>query len=133
MTHMHRSIGALTHGIIDYAMVVFLIIGPSMAGFGGKQATICYALAAVHLILTLVTKFPLGAVKILGLPLHGAIELIVGLLLIVLPWLGSFSAGVRSRNFFVAIGLLVILIWVLTDYRGLRPAGRAGAPKSAAR
>lgn len=132
MMPMHRSIGALTHGIIDYAMVIFLLAGPSVARFTGKQATICYALAAVHLVLTLLTRFPLGAMKILGFPLHGAIELIVGLLLLILPWLASFSAGVRSRNFFVAIGLLVLLIWWLTDYRGLRVDGRASAPKPAA-
>jgi hypothetical protein len=130
---MHRSISALTHGIVDYAMVIFLMIGPSVAGFRGRQATICYALAAVHLILTLVTRFPLGAVKVLGFPLHGGIELIVGLLLVVLPWLASFSAGVKSRNFFVAVGLLIILIWFLTDYRGLRAAGRASGPGSTAR
>ena len=133
MTRMHRSIGALTHGIIDYAMVIFLLAGPSVAHFTGKQATFCYLLAAVHLILTLVTRFPLGAVKILGFPLHGAIELIVGLLLIVLPWLANFAAGLHSRNFFVAVGLLVLLIWFLTDYRGLRAAGRATPPASAAR
>ncbi|HKO55097.1 MAG TPA: hypothetical protein VJ276_04415 [Thermoanaerobaculia bacterium] len=130
---MHRSIGALTHGIIDYAMVIFLIAGPSVAGFRGRQAAICYALAAVHLILTLVTRFPLGALKVLGFPLHGGIELIVGLLLVVLPWLASFSAGLKSRNFFVAVGLLIILIWFLTDYRGLRADGRATPPAPPAR
>ncbi|HEV7921969.1 MAG TPA: hypothetical protein VGR02_14365 [Thermoanaerobaculia bacterium] len=130
---MHRSIGALTHGIIDYAMVIFLFAGPSVARFNGKQATICYALAVVHLLLTLVTRFPLGVMKILGFPLHGAVEMMVGLLLLILPWLASFSAGIRSRNFFVAIGLLVLLIWFLTDYRGLRVAGRASGPKPAAR
>lgn len=130
---MHRSIGAIAHGIIDYALVIFLILGPSLAGFRGRQATICYVLAALHLALTLITRFPLGAVKALRLSLHGAIELIVGLLMIVLPWLASFSAGIRSRNFFVAIGLLVVVIWYLTDYRGLRAAGRATPPASAAR
>lgn len=133
MMPMHRSIGALTHGIIDYALVIFLIIGPSVARFTGRQSTICYALAAVHLVLTLVTRFPLGAMKIVGFPLHGGVELIVGVLLLILPWLASFSAGVRSRNFFVAIGLLVLLIWFLTDYRGLRVAGRATTPKPVAR
>jgi hypothetical protein len=44
-----------------------------------------------------------------------------------LPWLANFSAGVHSRNFFVLIGLLIGVIWLLTDYRGLRSAGRASA------
>jgi hypothetical protein len=117
---LHRTVGGVSHGLIDYATVLLFAAGPSVAGFNGKQAMICYALAAVHLLLTLVTRFPLGAVKVVGFPIHGAIELIVGVLLILLPWLANFSAGVHSRNFFVAIGVLILVIWAITDYRDLR-------------
>jgi hypothetical protein len=101
-------------------MVIVLVIGPSVAGFRGRQSIFCYLLAVVHLLLTLVTRFPLGAVKVVGFPIHGSIELLVGLLLITLPWIANFSRGVLSRNFFVCIGLLVLVIWALTDYRGRR-------------
>src|SRR4051812_36870772 len=104
---MHRSVGPLVHGIIDYFMVLYLAAGPSFAGFRGKQAWICWVLAAVHLLLTVVTRFPPGIVKIVGFPLHGAVEFVVGLLLIVLPWLANFSKGLLSRNFFVATGALI--------------------------
>lgn len=117
---IHRSIGAFSHGVIDYLMVVILVIGPSVAGFTGKQAFFCYVLAGVHFVLTALTRFPLGVKKIVGFPLHGAIEAIVAVLLIVLPWLANFFAGVHSRNFFIAVGVLVAVIWLLTDYRGLR-------------
>jgi hypothetical protein len=115
---MLRSIGALSHGIIDYLMVIILIIGPRVAGFTGKQAIFCYLLAAVHLLMTAVTRFPLGIVKIIRFPMHGVIEALVAILLILLPWLANFSNGVLSRNFFIAIGLLVGVIALLTDYRG---------------
>jgi hypothetical protein len=108
------------HGVIDYASVIFLAIAPRVTGFTGKQASICYALAAVHLVLTLVTRFPLGAVKVLGFPLHGAIEVIVSILLVIMPWLGGFSRGVLSTRFFVSFGLFLFVIWLLTDYRNLR-------------
>ena len=120
---MHRAIGPLFHGAIDYLMVILLAIGPGVAGFHGKQQLFCYALAAVHFLLTVVTRFPLGAVKVLAFPMHGAIELLVGVLLVILPWLANFSAGVNSRNFFVCIGALILIIWAMTDYRDLR--GRA--------
>lgn len=115
-----RSIGSWTHGIIDYATVILLAAGPRMAGFNGKQATFCYILAAVHLVLTLVTRFPFAPFRIVRFPLHGAIELIVSVVLVALPWLAEFARGVKSRNFFVSIGILIFLIWLLTDYRGLR-------------
>ena len=122
-TKLHHSIGPVTHGILDYASVIFLAIAPRVTGFNGKQATICYVLAAVHLLLTLVTRFPLGVLKVVGFPIHGAIELVVSLLLIVLPWLAGFSRGVLSTRFFVAFGLLLFVIWLLTDYRGRRTKG----------
>jgi len=123
---MHRAIGALVHGILDYLLVILLIFGPSLAGFTGRQAKLCWLLAAVHFVLTVLTRFPLGIKKIVGLPIHGAIEAIVGVLLLILPWLHEFSRGVLSRNFFVGVGVLVLAIWAMTDYRGIR--GRAAGP-----
>jgi hypothetical protein len=128
-----RHLGPLAHGIIDYATVIILAVGPSVAGFRGKQALICYSLAFVHFLLTIITRFPLGVSKALPFQIHGAIELIVSILLVILPWLGSFSAGVNSRNFFVAIGLLIFVIWLLTDYRTVRVAGRATDPEATVR
>lgn len=116
---MLRSIGAVSHGIIDYLMVVILAIGPGVAGFSGKQAVFCYILAAVHFFMTVLTRFPLGAAKIIGFPLHGAIEALVAILLIVLPWMANFFRGVNSRNFFLAIGVLIGVIALLTNYRGV--------------
>ncbi|MGZ7042855.1 MAG: hypothetical protein ACXVH7_13770 [Thermoanaerobaculia bacterium] len=117
---MHRWIGAVPHGVIDYLMVIILAVGPGVAGFQGRQAALCYMLAAIHFGLTILTRFPLGILKHVGFPVHGAIEFIIGLLMIVLPWVASFARGVLSRNFFMAIGALILLIWFLTDYRGLR-------------
>lgn len=127
----HRAIGAVSHAIIDYAMVIFLVVGPSLVGFRGRQATLAYILAAVHFLLTVVTKTPLGVLKIVRFPLHGVIELLVGVVLLALPWLYNFFAGVLSRNFYFASGVLLLIIWALTDYRGVRDrvvADRATPP-----
>ena len=128
-----RVIGAFSHGIIDYATVILLALGPSVSGFRGKQALMCYALALVHFMLSIITRYPLGVSKSLPFPIHGAIEFVVAILLIILPWLANFSAGVHSRNFFLAIGMLVLIIWILTDYRSRRSAGRATDPEATVR
>src|SRR5437867_7149401 len=96
----HRSIGAWSHGIIDYLMVIILVIGPAVAGFAGRQATMSYILAAVLFALTFLTRFPLGVIKVLGLPTHGAIECVIELMLIVMLWLEGFARGIFSRNFY---------------------------------
>ena len=130
-----RVIGPLAHGIIDYAMVVLLVVGPSVAGFRNpRQVMICYALAVVHFLLTFITRFPLGVMKTLPFALHGAIEFVVAILLIILPWLANFSAGINSRNFFVAIGALILIIWILTDFRSAgRASGRGAEARSVRR
>src|SRR4051794_34942944 len=108
---MHRSIGPLVHGMIDYLLVIILAIGPGVSGFRGRQAALCYGLAALHFVLTVFTRFPLGASKHVRFPIHGALEFIIGALMVVGPWLIGFSRGVLSRNFFMAIGALILLIW----------------------
>ena len=112
-------------------MVIVLVIGPSVVGFRGQQAFFCYLLAVVHLVLTLLTRFPLGAFKIVRFPIHGSIEVIAGLLIMMLPWVAGFSRGVLSRNFFLGIGLLILVIWALTDYRGIRGRGKVPAEAGA--
>ena len=114
---MMRSLGTVAHGIIDYAMVVILVIGPSVAGFVGRQARWSYIFAAILFVTSLLTRYPLGVIKVVRLPVHAAIELLIALMLLVMPWVGSFAAGVNSRNFYVAIAVLMLLLWLLSDFR----------------
>jgi hypothetical protein len=134
-----RSIGATSHGIIDYVFAILLAIGPSTMGFGGRQATWSYVFAAVLFAMSILTRYPLGAVKIVGLPIHGFIELLLAVMLIVGPWMGNFARGVLSRDFYLTVGILMFVLWFLTDFRGVRdrvrPArsdDRAGGPGAAA-
>jgi len=124
---MTRSIGAVSHGILDYLFAIILAVAPSLVGFAGRQARWCYIFAAVLVALALLTQ-----TKLLRLALHGAVELLLAMVMIVLPWVAGFERGVLSRNFYVALGLLLIVLWALTDFRGRRgapSAGRATLPK----
>jgi hypothetical protein len=113
-----RFINARIHGYLDVAVIVLLAAGPLVMGLGGTPAAICFALAALHLILTLLTDFPMGAKKTIPLFLHGLVELIVGVLLLVLPSLLGFGPGSPARRLYIFAGAAILLLWVLTDYRG---------------
>ena len=136
---IHRSIGSVSHGIIDYALAILLAVGPSISGFAGThQATWCYYFAAILFALAVVTRYPLGIFKIVGLAIHGFVELLLAICLIAAPWYGRFSAGVLSRNFYWTIGVTMLLLWFLTDFRGVRDrvpaapvAGRGTSPTPA--
>lgn len=115
-----RTIGAWSHGIIDYVVFIILITGPSIAGFAGRQATLAYVLGALLFLLTILTRFPLGVFKHVSFPMHGVIEFLLGVLLLILPWIANFSRGVHSRNFYVAVALLIMIVDAITDFRRVR-------------
>ena len=106
------------HGILDYIVVAAFASAPAVLNLTGLAAVVSYALAVIHLLLTLVTAFPLGLVKIVPLPLHGAIEFVVSIALVGLPWLLKFDQNATARNFFVGAGVIIFAVWLVTDYRG---------------
>ena len=105
------------HGYIDYAIVALLVLAPSLFGFAGLPATICYILAVVQLGMSLLTAYPLGVVKAIPFPIHGGIELGAGIFLIAAPWLFNFAHLVSAQIFFIVAGVAVALVWMVTNYR----------------
>jgi hypothetical protein len=102
------------HGILDYGVVIIFAVAPSLLGIVGTAALLCYALAVIHLVMTLLTDMPLGAVKVIPIKLHGTIELIVGLALIVLAW--AIPALISGQLFFTLMGAVIFFVWVSSNY-----------------
>jgi hypothetical protein len=117
---IHRSIGAVSHGILDYALAILLLAAPSVVGFAGVQAKWAYIFGGVLLAMAILTRYPLGIVKIIGLGIHGFVEILLAICLIAAPWYGNFARGVLSRNFYVMLGVLMLALWFITDFRGVR-------------
>ena len=111
---MHAMISPRAHGLLDAIVVAVFALAPSLLGLAGRAATLCYVLAGVHLAMTLLTDFPAGAARVIPFPLHGTVELIVG---IVLPVLGLLLFEDTARWFFVAMGVVILATWALTTYR----------------
>ncbi|HKS23464.1 MAG TPA: hypothetical protein VJZ76_11730 [Thermoanaerobaculia bacterium] len=124
---MHRSIGYVSHAILDFAFAILIAIAPRFVGFAGRQATWCYIFAALIVVLALLTQF-----RLIGFVSHGIVELTLAIVMVVLPWIAGFARGVLSRNFYLFMGVLLIALWALTDFRGVRAAGRASGRGAAA-
>ena len=105
------------HGYVDYAVVALFALAPMLFGFGGLAATICYVLAVVHLGMTLLTAFPLGQVLVIPFPVHGALELAVAVALVLAPWLFGFQRVDEARWFYIAAGVAIGVVWLLTRYQ----------------
>jgi len=102
------------HGILDYGVVLIFALVPTLLGIGGTASWLCYALAGIHLVMTFFTDMPLGVVKLIPIKLHGTIELIVGLALIVVAWtIEDLQSG---QLFFTLMGAIIFFVWVSSNY-----------------
>ena len=107
-----------THGYLDYVTVILFLVAPTVLGLTGIPAMLAYALAIIHLVMTLATDFPLGVVPLIPFTIHGWVERVVGPLLIIVPFVLGFSTDLAARNFYVAIGVVIVLVGLVTDYKG---------------
>ncbi len=104
------------HGMLDYVVVLLFLAAPKLIGLQGASALLSYALAGVHFLVTVLTDFPMGLVKLIPLKVHGWIELAVAPTLIAVPWVLGFAQVPAARWFYVADGVVIFLTWLITDY-----------------
>lgn len=104
------------HGVLDYLVVLIFLCAPTALHLSAVPAAISYTLAAVHFLLTLLTDFPAGALKVVPLKWHGIIELLVGPVLIALPFILGWGSEPAAETFYIVVGAVILLVWFLTDY-----------------
>jgi hypothetical protein len=111
-----KPINARVHGVLDYAAVAAFLNAPMVFGFHGTPAAIVYWLAGIHLLMTGFTDFPYGLFKMIPFRVHGVIDALAGIFLLVAPWLFGFAADAAARNFFIGIGIVILIVAALTDF-----------------
>jgi hypothetical protein len=111
-----KFINPRVHGIIDYLVVLAFLLAPTMFNFSHTPTVLCYSIAAVHGLMTLLTAFPMGVIDLIPFKVHGGIELAVSIGLAAVPWLFGFVTEEAPRNFFLVSGLAVFCVWMLTAY-----------------
>ena len=109
-----KPISLTVHGAIDYLAVVIFAVAPAVIGLSGWPAALSYALAGIHLLMTLLTDFPAGVIKVIPIVLHQWVERIVGPVLVILALVSMTEA---ARAFFVAMGVIIFAVERLTAYR----------------
>jgi len=123
-----RLIGRLSHIIIDVVFIIALAFGPAYAGFTGLGADLAWILAGVMFLIVALTL-----IKAIRMAIHGFVEIVVVLLILIAPWFWNFARGIHSRNFYMFVGVVMLAIWFMTDFRGLRntsPLPGERAPRS---
>ncbi|GKS69920.1 hypothetical protein W03_19240 [Nitrosomonas sp. PY1] len=59
----------------------------------------------------------MGVVKLISFTVYNWIERMIGFLLITIPFILDFLTEAAVRNFYIAMGITIIVISLLTDYQ----------------
>lgn len=111
-----RVIQPAVHRVLDFVTVIAFAAAPSMLGLSGAPALVSYALAFVHLVLTLLTRFSPKGSQPLALKIHGVVEMLVGPVLLVAPFALGWD-GI-AKTFYLAAGAVIVAVWALSAYAG---------------
>lgn len=103
-----------THRVLDGVTVVAFAVSPFVFGLAGVAAYLAWSLAVVHLMMTLVTAFPGGAPRPVPFRLHGLIEWLVGVVLILAPFALGWTG--TARWFYVVAGVVILAVRLSSDY-----------------
>jgi hypothetical protein len=103
--------------MMDYAMGVLLLASPYLFGFatGGVKQWLPMALGLAMLGMSLLTRYELGAIHLIPMPAHLAVDGLSGALLAVSPWLFGFSGVVFLPH--LILGLIELGTSLITETR----------------
>lgn len=113
-----RLLPAWFHAIADYAVGAVLIVVALTAGDDGRAVATGVVVGAVVLAVSMLTRYPLGVVKVLPFTIHSAGDYLAAALLIIAPFaLGYSSDETGLAVFYVVAGLAVLAVSLITNYQ----------------
>src|SRR5690349_15710813 len=113
-----RLLPAWFHALADYAVAAALILVPIIAGGSNKAVAAGIVVGAVVALVSMLTRYPLGVVKVLPFTVHSAGDYLAAALLVVAPFALSFNdsdAGLAA--FYVVAGIAVLAVSLITNYQ----------------
>ena len=113
-----KALPAWLHAVADYAVGLSLIIVALASGAEGKAVAAGVVVGAVVLIVSMLTKYPLGVAKVLPFTIHSAGDYLASFLLIVSPFaLDFYSSDKGLAVFYIVAGIAVLAVSLITNYQ----------------
>ncbi len=113
-----RALPAWLHAVADYAVGGLLIFVAIAVGGDGLAVATGVVVGAVVLAVSMLTKYPLGVVKVLPFTVHSAGDYLAAALLIISPFaLGYTDSDGGLAAFYVAAGIAVLAVSLITNYQ----------------
>jgi hypothetical protein len=113
-----RILPAWFHAIADYAVgALLIIVAVAVGGTAGAVAT-GVVVGATVLVVSMLTKYPLGVAKVLPFTIHSAGDYLAAVLLLGAPWVLNFSDSDPGLTaFYVVAGIAVLAVSLITNYQ----------------
>jgi hypothetical protein len=110
------------HGVIEYVAVVALFAAPFVLSFKAGAAIAASIIAAiVVLVVAASTEGPTGLVDQFSIGAHVVLDYVLALALIAIPFVAGFSNETAPTAFFIALGVLHLLVTIATRFRSAEP------------
>ena len=113
-----KLLPAWFHAVADYAVGILLIV-IALAADGSTGATATgVVVGAVVLLVSVLTRYPLGIVKVLPFTVHSAGDYLAAALLIVSPFALDFNDTATGLTaFYIVVGIAVLAVSLITNYQ----------------
>ena len=113
-----KLLPAWFHAIADYAVGILLIVVAIAAdGSAGATAT-GVVVGAVVLLVSALTRYPLGIAKVLPFTIHSAGDYLAAALLVLSPFaLGFNDSDTGLTAFYIVAGIAVLAVSLITNYQ----------------
>lgn len=111
------------HGIIEYVAGVVFLVAPFLLSFDSGAATaVSIIVGVVVLAIAAATEGPTSLVNQIPVSAHVALDYVLAVLLVALPFIAGFSSETAPTAFFIALGIAHLLITIGTRFRQAEPA-----------
>ncbi|MDF7813012.1 hypothetical protein [Hymenobacter sp. YC55] len=112
-----KILSPTAHGVVDVMFITVLAMAPIVLDLEPAIDTACFVMAGGYLVLTLLTDFKLGLIRIVPLQIHGWLDLMTGVLLLAAPFLFKFPQAGAERGLFWLLGAVSVITWFITDWK----------------
>jgi hypothetical protein len=111
------SVPLALHGLLEYGVGVLLIASSSLFSFDSTPRAVGILLGAVVLVLAAFSDLPTALMRRLPIDSHIVIDYVLGVVLIISPFIFGFSDDEGALAFFVAVGLGYLLLAAITRFK----------------
>src|SRR5579862_4739234 len=113
-----RLLPAWLHAVADYAVGIVLIVAAIAVGGSNGAVGTGIVVGATVLVVSMLTRYPLGVVKVLPFTVHSAGDYLAAVLLLAAPFALHFSSGDTGLTvFYIVAGIAVLGVSLITNYQ----------------